>query len=287
MIEVIDRIPTYPGRVKMTPVEGQENTYDMVRADAPVEVGTPINKALFDSYAAKINAAVQSMDDKLFEFSQRVQVGSLTDGSLIGIYENGVLVPYIKVQNAFKTGPGYNEYTNALVVRLNCVTMMPLYESAQAPIYAGSTIDSWLESEFYNTLDAATKGVMPTVYVQYTNASGGLNTILRKVFILSLTEYGYDEPAGFGDAGSNMLYFLNGGADRRVSTYDGSPVKHYTRTVGRSTGLASVLDESGVTEVVGETTVAGVRPAFLLPLTFEVTAMVPSTANVVATAEVV
>ena len=33
MIEVIDRIPTYPGRVKMTPVAGQENTYDMVRAD--------------------------------------------------------------------------------------------------------------------------------------------------------------------------------------------------------------------------------------------------------------
>ena len=49
MIEVKDRIPTYPGRVKMTPVAGQANTYDMVRADEPVEVGTPINKALFDS----------------------------------------------------------------------------------------------------------------------------------------------------------------------------------------------------------------------------------------------
>jgi hypothetical protein len=45
MIEVIDRIPTYPGRVKLIPVPGQADTYDMVRADAPIVQGTPINKA--------------------------------------------------------------------------------------------------------------------------------------------------------------------------------------------------------------------------------------------------
>lgn len=44
-----DRVPTYPGRVKMTPVYGQANTYDMVRADDPTTVGTPIDKAVFDS----------------------------------------------------------------------------------------------------------------------------------------------------------------------------------------------------------------------------------------------
>lgn len=45
---VTDRVPLYPGRVKMTPVSGQANTYDMVRADQPTQEGTPINKALFD-----------------------------------------------------------------------------------------------------------------------------------------------------------------------------------------------------------------------------------------------
>ena len=49
MIQVKDRIPTYPGRVTMTPVDGQANTYDMVRADEPIEVGTPLNAALFES----------------------------------------------------------------------------------------------------------------------------------------------------------------------------------------------------------------------------------------------
>ena len=48
-ILVEDRVPTYPGRVTLTPVPGEENTFDMVRADLPVTEGTPINKKLFDS----------------------------------------------------------------------------------------------------------------------------------------------------------------------------------------------------------------------------------------------
>lgn len=48
---VVDRIPTYPGRVTLTPVSGQTNTYDLVRADQPIEEGTPINKALLDRKA--------------------------------------------------------------------------------------------------------------------------------------------------------------------------------------------------------------------------------------------
>ena len=57
-IPVLDRIPTYPGRVKLVPVSGQANTFDMVRADAPVEVGTPIDKALFDNKAYTLTESV-------------------------------------------------------------------------------------------------------------------------------------------------------------------------------------------------------------------------------------
>lgn len=52
-----DRVPLYPGRVKLLPVAGQENTYDMVRADSPTQEGTPLNKAtlLTDETAKNIN----------------------------------------------------------------------------------------------------------------------------------------------------------------------------------------------------------------------------------------
>lgn len=45
----LDRVSTYPGRVKLTPVSGQANTYDMVRADSPTEPGTPLDKVTFES----------------------------------------------------------------------------------------------------------------------------------------------------------------------------------------------------------------------------------------------
>lgn len=45
----LDRVPKYPGRVILTPVAGQANAYDMVRADEPITEGTALDKATFDS----------------------------------------------------------------------------------------------------------------------------------------------------------------------------------------------------------------------------------------------
>ena len=47
--EILDRVPLNPGRITLSPVDGMENTFDMVRADNPTVEGTPINKATLDS----------------------------------------------------------------------------------------------------------------------------------------------------------------------------------------------------------------------------------------------
>lgn len=47
--EFLNRLPAYPGRVILRPVDGQANTFDIERADAPLIAGTPMNKATFDS----------------------------------------------------------------------------------------------------------------------------------------------------------------------------------------------------------------------------------------------
>lgn len=51
-----DRVSKYPGRVKLTPVAGQANTYDMVRADQPTEEGTVLNAAFFSRKADTLTA---------------------------------------------------------------------------------------------------------------------------------------------------------------------------------------------------------------------------------------
>ena len=58
-IPVLDRVPKYPGRVKLTPVSGESNLYDMERADDPSTIGTPINKALLDNKAYTLTSDVR------------------------------------------------------------------------------------------------------------------------------------------------------------------------------------------------------------------------------------
>lgn len=57
-IPVEDRVSTYPGRIKLTPVSGESNVYDMSRADVPINEGTPVNKALFDNKAYTLTGDV-------------------------------------------------------------------------------------------------------------------------------------------------------------------------------------------------------------------------------------
>lgn len=91
-IEVKDRIPTFAGRVTMTPVAGQENTYDLVRADMPLEEGTPINKALLDQKANRLT------EDITVYVST---TGSDTDG--MGTSAS----PYATIQKALDDIPKY------------------------------------------------------------------------------------------------------------------------------------------------------------------------------------
>lgn len=85
-----DRISLYPGRVKLQPVAGQENTFDMVRADEPIQPGTPLNKAtlLKDATAALLGLGTDAVPDDAFValvlgqgvYGYRVKV-QLSDGT--------------------------------------------------------------------------------------------------------------------------------------------------------------------------------------------------------------
>ena len=64
-----DRVSLYPGRVKLAPVSGQENTYDMVRADSPTQDGTTLNKdsLLKDATAALFGLGADAVPDNAFQ----------------------------------------------------------------------------------------------------------------------------------------------------------------------------------------------------------------------------
>lgn len=71
-----DRTPKFPGRVKLDPVAGQTNTYDMTRADDPDDTGTPFNTRtmLQDSTARFLRIPVSNpfVDDALRHMPDRI-----------------------------------------------------------------------------------------------------------------------------------------------------------------------------------------------------------------------
>lgn len=274
MIEVIDRIPTYPGRVKMTPVEGQADTYDMVRADEPVEPGTPINKALFEGIINAIEATQQIVENRLFELARRVTVGSLAVGSVFGLYENGVLVPYIKIATSYeKTG-------RALVIRLDCAKVDTLVGASESGDYSGCKTDRWLTGEFYNSLDTATQSVL----AETTLGMFDYSSIKRKVFLLDAMEYGFFGLNGFNTSNQVAEYF-DGNPGRIPAKFNGSLVQQWCRDSVSSSKKANAISTTGtLLELNSATDRAGVRPAMTLPVDFEVIAGMP---GAMATAEVI
>lgn len=65
-----DRQPLHPGRVKLVPVAGQENVYDMVRADEALVPGTELKKAtlLSDDTAAMFGMGSEAVPNDIFNF---------------------------------------------------------------------------------------------------------------------------------------------------------------------------------------------------------------------------
>lgn len=90
-----DRVPLYPGRVTLTPVSGQANTYDLTRADQPTQEGTPLNKAslLKDATAALFGLGTDAVPDDALHLLSRFQGGLGNEyvwaklNSIAGYYE--------------------------------------------------------------------------------------------------------------------------------------------------------------------------------------------------------
>lgn len=93
-----DRTPRYPGRVKLNPVSGQANVYDMSRADQPIEDGTPINKStlLTDETAHLLEIKIENpTPDDAFSHIARNFTG---DGGMnINLLEEAIHMKYCKV----------------------------------------------------------------------------------------------------------------------------------------------------------------------------------------------
>lgn len=295
-----DRIPLYPGRVKMTPVAGQANTYDMVRADDPTQAGTPLNKATFlkDATAAlfgKTNAAVP--DDILSLLSKSVltkvvpkytkqtkSFANLAVGDTVQLFVNGVLKEFLVVQKGLPSSL-YDNSCNGIWLLMKDIDERRAWNNSDVNIYESSDINTYLNSTFLNLLDNNIKDAVKQVKIPYRQNGGyggtnqsGANGLSTKIFLLSCYEVGWtlsNLPSSPVD-GAKLSYFESGigssANNKRIARLNGTSVYWWLRSQYTDSSLgAYYVTPDGEYDRNNVSASAGIRPAFILPADYQYT----------------
>ncbi len=94
-----DRIPLYPGRVKLEAVAGQAGLYDMTRADEPTEPGTPLSKAtlLADDTAALYGLTGDATVNDTLQLINKLLVGANRYVTVTVKTEGGAPIPDVEI----------------------------------------------------------------------------------------------------------------------------------------------------------------------------------------------
>ena len=190
-------------------------------------------------------------------------LGSLAEGTLIKIQENGAPVEfYVAKQN-------YEEALNGSG-RVLCVRK-ELYSSSafgSNNAYANSLIDQECNGSYKTVLSPNVQEWIGTTTIQYTPGKGNnsLSTLERSVFTLSATELGEENSSG---------HFFNKEGDAlpiasilRIAYSNGTPFVFWTRTP-RILDSSEILACDTVGNMIYElvTHSATTRPCFTLPST--------------------
>ena len=154
-----DRVSMHPGRVKLVPVAGQENTYDMVRADSPTQEGTPLNKGslLKDATAALFGLGVDAVPNDVL-----VILKTLVDNAQISADERA------KIQTGSYVGTGTYGADNPCSLTFDFVPKF-LYIKSTNSSSAGFFLPHTLTNTFKKF---AYQGLIQNAAIQSSNCYG-------------------------------------------------------------------------------------------------------------------
>lgn len=291
-----DREPTYPGRVTLTPVYGLANTYDMERADRPLQEGTPLNKAslLKDATAAlfgKPNTAVpddilsllsKSVLAQIKEKYTKTTIGTLAVGKTITLNISGKAKEFIVVHQG-KPSSLYDGSCSGTWLLMKDIYENRVWQRGSIPKYESSDIHAYLNNTFLNLFDSNIKDAIKQVKIPYVNGTGGsavasgANGLSTKIFLLSGYELGLTSSDNqyFPQDGAKLSYFESGTGTsankKRIANLNGGAIDWWLRspyTTGNN--FAWYIDPYGDHGFRDVSRTAGIRPALILPSTFAI-----------------
>lgn len=200
----------------------------------------------------------------------KVDLSTAKEGDIVKLAEDGKLVDFYVAKRNYEQS--VNGAGRVLLVRKDCYDKRKWSTSIYAD-YLESTIDTWLNSTYLETLGEDVRSAIPDTKIlcftfpDRTNVEG-----TRKVFLLSSTEFGWK---GWEEGSP-----LNIASTLKVAYLNGNKVAQWTRTPNDDGYPDNISSAGQLSNNFRADTNQGSRPCFTLMDTFSTTYYADESGNV-------
>lgn len=204
----------------------------------------------------------------------------LAVGSVVKLMEGGTAVEYIVVNQGKPSGSSlYDDSCDGTWLLRKDIHSNRVWNSTGKNVYENSSIDVWLNGDFFNSLGATERTVIKQVKIPYRSGGGsggtnqsGANGLPRNVFLLGFYEVGFATNSYFQTDSAKLDYFESGtttsAKSKRIAYLNGTASYWWLRTPNaNNTAQNAMVRTSGSNDNYNSSQSRGIRPALVLPKT--------------------
>lgn len=206
-----------------------------------------------------------------------IQAGALAVGSVVKLMEGGTAVEYLVVNQGIPSNSSlYDASCDGTWLLRKNIHSNRQWHTSYVNKYESSSINTWLNGDFFNTLGSAEQAAIKQVKIPYRKNGGsggtdqsGANGLSCKVFLLSCYELGWttSNSSMYPVDGAKLDYFIAGSAGKslRIAHLNGTVNDWWTRSPYASgTSNAWFIQTDGNSNSSGASNSHGIRPALVL-----------------------
>lgn len=206
-----------------------------------------------------------------------IQAGALAVGSVVKLMEGGTAVEYLVVNQGIPSNSSlYDASCDGTWLLRKNIHSNRQWHTSYVNKYESSSINTWLNGDFFNTLGSAEQAAIKQVKIPYRKNGGsggtdqsGANGLSCKVFLLSCYELGWttSNSSMYPVDGAKLDYFIAGSAGKslRIAHLNGTVNDWWTRSPYASgTSNAWFIQTDGNSNSSGAFNSHGIRPALVL-----------------------
>ena len=235
-------------------------------------------------YAKKKGRVLVNGTGSDIPFSSGIPIGTLPVGSVVKIGVNGKSYDFLVVNQGVPSNSSlYDRSCDGTWMLMEKLYESRLWKRQYGAYYELSDINSYLNEDFLDLLEANVKSVISQVKIPYVGVGGnigsGASGLSCKVFLLSGYEVGLTNAiyGGIPKDGAKLAYFEDGvgttATRKRIAMYENNTegAKWWMRSSNKnSPNEVLEINYAGkwTSDTVSKT--SGVRPAFTIPGTFPV-----------------